>query len=59
MELLKILGLLLLALLIAVPLLERFGKPRSTEEMQGLSRWILPLVMLLAVVQLLVFWIGG
>ncbi len=58
MALLKILGLLLLALLIAVPLLERFGRPRSAEEMQGLSRWVLPLVMLLAVSQLLIYWIG-
>lgn len=59
MALLKILGILLLALLVVVPLLARFGKRNSDAEVSRMSRWILPLVMLLAVLQLLLFWMGG
>ena len=58
MTLLKILGLLLLALLILVPLIERFGPRPDAEATARLSRWILPLVMLLAVAQLLLYWFG-
>ncbi|GAB3097594.1 hypothetical protein G8770_15455 [Aestuariicella hydrocarbonica] len=58
MVLLKILGILFLALLIAIPLLERFGKEQSPEQTQAMSRWILPLVMLLALLQLIFYLIG-
>lgn len=58
MALLKILGLLLLALLVVVPLLARYGKQSSDQEVSRLSRWILPLVMLLAVLQLAMYWLG-
>lgn len=58
MALLKILGMLLLALLVVVPLLARFGKPGADAGVDRLSRWILPLVMLLAVLQLLLFWLA-
>ncbi|NIB42886.1 hypothetical protein HBA55_24985 [Pseudomaricurvus alkylphenolicus] len=59
MTLLWILGGLFLALMIAVPLLERFGKPHAEEEVSSLSRWILPLCMLLAVVQLIMYMMRG
>jgi hypothetical protein len=58
MVLFKILAILLLALVVVVPLLARFGKKHSDEEVNKISRWILPLVMLLAVMQLLLFWMG-
>ncbi len=59
MALMKILALLLLALVIAIPLLERFGKPASEQDTSALGRWVLPLVMLLALLQLLFYWFGN
>lgn len=51
MNIFVILGILFLALLIAVPLLERFGKRSSPEEVGKLSRFIFPLLALLALLQ--------
>lgn len=48
-----ILGILFLALLVVVPLIERFGKRSSPEEVSNLSRYILPLLALLALLQTL------
>lgn len=59
MTLLKILAVLLVALLIAVPLLERFGKSHEPEEVSGMSRWILPLAALLIVLQMFLYWSGN
>lgn len=56
MTLLKILAILFVALLIAVPLLERFGKPQDTEEVSSMSKWILPLAAILIVIQMIVYW---
>lgn len=53
MTVLLILGILLLALLIVVPLLERSSFRMSGEQMNKLSRWILPLVVILGVIQLI------
>ena len=58
MTLLKILGILALALIIVVPLLERFGKHHEPEEVGSLSKWILPLCALLIIVQLFLHWSG-
>lgn len=58
MTLLKILAILLLALLVVVPLLARYGKSASDEGVSRMSRWILPLVMLLAIMQLILFSLG-
>ncbi|WP_202410354.1 hypothetical protein [Pseudomaricurvus sp. HS19] len=58
MTLLKILGLLLLALVILVPLIERFGPRPDAQATARMSRWVLPLLMLLAVLQLLIYWFG-
>jgi len=58
MVLLKILGILFLALIIIIPLVDRFGKKQSDEEVSKISRWILPLVMLLAVLQLVFYMVG-
>jgi len=48
-----ILGILFLALLVVVPLIERFGKRSSSAEAGNLSRYILPLLALLALLQTL------
>lgn len=50
-----ILLILFVALFVMVTLLERFGKKQSEEEVSRLSRWILPLVGLLLVLQLIAY----
>jgi hypothetical protein len=44
MALLKILGALLLTLLVLVPLLQRFGKPLQPEQQANMSRWLMILM---------------
>lgn len=53
MTVLIILGVLFLALIIVVPMLEKSKTRFSQEEVAKLSRWIWPLVMILLVVQLI------
>ncbi len=54
-NLLIILGVLLVALVIVVPLVEKFGHTRSPEQLQKLSRFIFPLIALLIIVQLIAY----
>jgi len=49
--LLTILLVLFIALIVVVPLVERFGKPHGNEELSKITRWILPLMMLLLILQ--------
>ena len=58
MVVLKILSILFITLIILVTLLERFGKPMSEEEQSKISRWVLPMCMLLAVLGLLRYSFG-
>ena len=53
-----ILLVLLLALLVLVPLLERLSRRGGADPpaVPSLARWILPLLMVLAVLQLLAYW---
>lgn len=53
MTLLTILGILLVALAVTIPLLERFSPRLSPQTQQRMSRWILPLVALGLVMALL------
>ena len=53
MKVLVILGLLFLALIIVVPLIEKKGKRYSPEETQKITRWIWPLLMILLIAQLI------
>jgi hypothetical protein len=53
MAIVMILGILLVALLVVVPLLERSSFRMSDEQMSKLSRWVLPLAILLALAQLI------
>ncbi len=52
-NLLTILGVLLLALVIIVPLVERFGRRHSDKELNSISRWVIPLLAVLMVAQAL------
>lgn len=58
MVVLTILGGLFIVLIILVPLIERIAKPMKDEEVSRISRWVLPLVALLLVVQLFAYWIN-
>jgi hypothetical protein len=49
--LLIILGVLLIALLIIIPLVERFGQRSSEQDLHKIARWIFPLLLLLMVFQ--------
>lgn len=51
--LLAILGVLFVALFILIPLVERFGKRYSSEDINKLTRWIFPLLLILMVLQAL------
>jgi len=50
-NLLTILGVLLLALAIIVPLVERFGRRHTDQELSSISRWVIPLLAVLMVAQ--------
>lgn len=52
MTVLIILGLLFLALVVVIPLMERSKSRISQEDMAKMSRWIWPLVMILLILQL-------
>ncbi|CAA0090402.1 Uncharacterised protein [Zhongshania aliphaticivorans] len=43
-QLLTILAVLFIALIVLVPIIERFGPRPSPEQQAKISRWILPLV---------------
>jgi hypothetical protein len=51
-----IIGSLLIALVIIVPLVEKYGKKRSGEDARSLSRYVLPLMALLLVLQIIAFY---
>ncbi|MFT4939777.1 MAG: hypothetical protein ACI88A_002822 [Paraglaciecola sp.] len=53
MTVLIIIGALLLALVIIVPLLERSNFRLSNEQMSKIGRWILPLLVVMVIVQLI------
>ncbi len=53
MNLLIILGVLLIALVVIIPLIEKSGMRADSPMIGKLSRWIIPVLILLAVVQLL------
>lgn len=53
MTILYIIGMLFLALVIIVPLLEKSNWRMSGEDMSKLTRWFWPLLMILLVAQLI------
>ncbi len=53
MNLLIILGVLFIALIVIIPLIEKSGARADHPIVAKLSRWIIPVLILLAVLQLL------
>jgi len=51
MTLLIILAVLFVALIIVVPLIEKYGQKQSDESLHKLTRWIFPLLLLLLILQ--------
>lgn len=58
LNLILIIVLLFAALLIILPLLEKYGSEPSPEKLQRLSRWIVPLIALALVLQGLKYMMG-
>lgn len=52
MTVLIILAVLFIALIVIVPMLERSKSRFSQEDISKISRWVLPLMLLVAVIQL-------
>jgi uncharacterized membrane protein len=48
-----ILGVLFIALVVIVPLIERSNFRMSTEQMGKWGRWILPLLVIMVIIQLI------
>ena len=44
-----ILAILFISLFVLVPLLEKYGKERSPEELQNISRWMIPSMIILII----------
>ncbi len=47
--LIAILAILFILLFILIPLLEKYGKERSPEELQNITRWVIPLMIILII----------
>jgi hypothetical protein len=51
-----ILAVLFIALVVIVPLIERSNFRMSTEQMGKLGRWILPLLVVMVIIQLVMYY---
>jgi uncharacterized membrane protein len=58
MTVLIILGVLFIALVIMVPLIERSKFRMSNEQMGKLGRWILPLLVIMVIIQLVMYYLN-
>ncbi|MDU0354863.1 hypothetical protein RS130_13930 [Paraglaciecola aquimarina] len=58
MTVLIILGVLFVALVVLVPLIEKSNFNLSNEQMSKFSRWILPLLVISVVIQLIMHYTG-
>jgi len=56
MSLFKILSLLAVALLVLIPLIERYGPRPDEAKLRNINRWVIPLVACLILLQLLLHW---
>ncbi|MFQ3197872.1 MAG: hypothetical protein ACI8R9_000377 [Paraglaciecola sp.] len=59
MTVLIILGVLFVALIVIVPLLERSSFRVSGDQMFKMGRWILPLLLIMVTLQLIMYWVGS
>jgi|TARA_B110000240_G_C13199151_1_gene325429 hypothetical protein len=53
-----ILGALFIALVVIVPLIERSNFRMSTEQMGRWGRWILPLLVIMVIIQLVMYYVS-
>jgi succinate dehydrogenase/fumarate reductase cytochrome b subunit len=58
MTVLIILGVLFIALVIIVPLIERSKFRMSNEQMGKLGSWLLPLVVIMVIIQLVMHYVN-
>ena len=58
MTVLTILAVLFIALVVIVPLIERSNFRMSGEQMGKLGRWILPLLVIMAIIQLIMYYVN-
>lgn len=56
--LLGILGILFLVLIVGIPLIEKYSKPKSDEELAKLSRYFLPLMVILVIATAIRYFMG-
>ena len=57
--LLAILAVLFLALIVLVPLIERFSDRSQSQDYSNLTRWIMPLMAVLIVLQMIGYFFLG
>lgn len=58
MTVLIILAVLFIALVIIVPLIERSNFRMSNEQMGKFGRWILPLLVIMVIIQLVMYYVN-
>jgi len=58
MTVLIILGVLFIALVVIVPLIERSNFRMSSEQMGKMGRWILPLLVIMVIIQLVMYYVN-
>ena len=58
MTVLFILAVLFIALVVIVPLIERSNFRMSNEQMGKYSRWILPLLIVMGIIRLLMYYLN-
>lgn len=56
--LVMIIAILFASLFILIPLLEKYGKERSDEDLQKITRWMAPLMVILIIAMALRFFTG-
>ncbi|WP_293751457.1 hypothetical protein [uncultured Paraglaciecola sp.] len=58
MTVLIILAVLFIALVVIVPLIERSNFRMSNEQMGKMGRWILPLLVIMVIIQLVMYYVN-
>lgn len=58
MTVLIIIAILFIALVVIVPLIERSNFRMSSEQMGKLGRWILPLLVIMMIIQLVMYYVN-
>ena len=56
--LLAILGTLFLVLVVGIPLIEKYSKPKSEEELSKITRYMMPLMIILIIATAIRYFMG-